>query len=362
MPNEHYRQAPSSQPGHCLPTFNKLANGSHHPMMPQQPMMGQHHWVCCAHCNAPRLEQRLFQLPGNSGLVWLSRAASEETDGVSKQIRLWNKKRQRMDFHLIALALMMSLMVGTLAQDGTNLLDSAQTNSPQASDGESISETIAKANQKIKSRLMQGDIVVDKVRNTVSCSICKWPKSGSKVNIYVRFDPTYSSSQKSLILSAMKTIEDRTCIRFSEISEASTQHLYIFSGDGCFSAIGRQTSKFAQRVSLSKYGCLTRAIIQHEILHALGFAHEHSRIDRDNHLIVLYDNIIPSEKHNFNKYETNNMYTPYDFNSVMHYHNYELSKNGKPTLLSKRNPAMRFGYATGVSYYDILRVNLYYAC
>ena len=31
--------------------------------------------------------------------------------------------------------------------------------------------------------------------------------------------------------------------------------------------------------------------VAHEILHALGFHHEHTRLDRDNHVKILVDNI-----------------------------------------------------------------------
>ncbi|KAJ0029139.1 hypothetical protein NQD34_004136, partial [Periophthalmus magnuspinnatus] len=130
----------------------------------------------------------------------------------------------------------------------------------------------------------------------------------------------------------------------------------------CWSYIGRQWWTRSQKLSLSKNGCLYTSTIQHELLHALGFAHEHSRSDRDSHVTILYDNISSNKKHNFRKYRTNNLYTPYDFNSVMQYYNYAWSKNGRPTLQSKRNPSLRFGHATQVSKYDILRVNRYYKC
>ncbi|XP_055013865.1 low choriolytic enzyme-like isoform X2 [Boleophthalmus pectinirostris] len=130
----------------------------------------------------------------------------------------------------------------------------------------------------------------------------------------------------------------------------------------CWSYIGRQRRMHKQKLSLSKKGCLNPATIQHELLHALGFAHEHTRSDRDDHVTVLYQNIISDKISNFAKHRTNNLYTPYDFNSVMQYHNYAWSKNGHPTLLSKKNPTMRFGHASGVSHYDILRVNRYYRC
>ncbi|KAJ0069876.1 hypothetical protein NL108_015416 [Boleophthalmus pectinirostris] len=163
----------------------------------------------------------------------------------------------------------------------------------------------------------------------------------------------------------MRTIESQTCIKFEEISRSwsyFTRHLYIHSGTGCWSYTGRKWWMLSQKVSLSKDGCLYTATVQHELLHALGFTHEHSRSDRDNHVTIRHENIEPNRKYNFIKQQTDNLDTPYDFDSVMQYHNYDFSINKKPTLQSKRNPRMRFGYASGVSKNDILRVNRYYEC
>lgn len=59
----------------------------------------------------------------------------------------------------------------------------------------------------------------------------------------------------------------------------------------CFSYVGRQ--KNGQVLSLKRKGCVHQSVVQHELLHALGFRHEHSRSDRDSHVQILTQNILP---------------------------------------------------------------------
>lgn len=61
--------------------------------------------------------------------------------------------------------------------------------------------------------------------------------------------------------------------------------------DRCYSYLGRQSGQ--QVVSLQRFGCVYHSTVQHELLHALGFHHEQNRSDRDKHIRILYQNIIP---------------------------------------------------------------------
>ena len=45
--------------------------------------------------------------------------------------------------------------------------------------------------------------------------------------------------------------------------------------------------------------CLREGVIIHEIFHALGFFHEHSRPDRDDYIRIDYDNLRDGLLHNF---------------------------------------------------------------
>ena len=59
----------------------------------------------------------------------------------------------------------------------------------------------------------------------------------------------------------------------------------------CWSYVGMQPElKDGQKVSLAPE-CWNKGIIQHELMHVLGFFHEHSRHDRDEHIELNTDNI-----------------------------------------------------------------------
>ena len=63
-------------------------------------------------------------------------------------------------------------------------------------------------------------------------------------------------------------------------------------------------------------------ILVHELAHALGFWHEQSRTDRDEHVKIIQANIHPLMMRNFRKYThqlTDPLGVEYDYGSIMHY-------------------------------------------
>ncbi|XP_030581711.1 high choriolytic enzyme 2-like [Archocentrus centrarchus] len=222
-------------------------------------------------------------------------------------------------------------------------------------------EIIKKVNTGSSKNLVHGDIVLSTTRNADPCTAigCKWPKIGSYVYIPVSISSVYSTQERNIIINALVTFHESTCIRFVWKTN-QVNSISFFSGDGCYSYVGRQSQ--AQLISLQRNGCLYLSTVQHEVLHALGFHHEQVRSDRDQYVSILTQNIMPGTQSNFEKKQTNNLQTSYDFNSVMHYPRTAFSRNGQPTIVAKSNPNLDFGRATQMSANDIARINRLYGC
>lgn len=119
-----------------------------------------------------------------------------------------------------------------------------------------------------------------------------------------------------------------------------------------------------QLVSIGQY-CLNHATILHEIGHTIGFWHEQSRPDRDEHVSVLLYNVHPRYLSNFlkkDKSQVDSMGVPYDYNSIMHYPKAAFPRRpGLVTLLSKEW-GIPLGNAHELSHLDVLQANKLYRC
>uniref|UniRef100_A0A3Q2DJH2 Metalloendopeptidase n=1 Tax=Cyprinodon variegatus TaxID=28743 RepID=A0A3Q2DJH2_CYPVA len=67
--------------------------------------------------------------------------------------------------------------------------------------------------------------------------------------------------------------------------------------------------------------------------------------------------------YNFQKQDTNNLNTPYDYSSIMHYGRYAFAvASGRETITPIPNPNVQIGQRQGMSSWDIRRINLLYRC
>ncbi|XP_066548851.1 astacin-like metalloendopeptidase isoform X2 [Amia ocellicauda] len=206
--------------------------------------------------------------------------------------------------------------------------------------------------------LMEGDIILEETRG--SDTLIKWPKSSDGlVRVPYILSKSYSSLNVKKITDAFADFQQYTCIRLVP-RNGEIDYIAFNPLSGCYSNVGQTGGE--QVVSLNDL-CLSvegNGTVQHELLHVLGFWHEHSRNDRDSFIDIIWSNIWLGYSFNFLTRETNSL-VPYDYGSVMHYSPLAFSMNGNPTIVPKSKSAM-IGQRTKLSRLDIQKVNLLYEC
>ncbi|KAM9441760.1 low choriolytic enzyme-like [Salvelinus alpinus] len=229
----------------------------------------------------------------------------------------------------------------------------------------SITSAILESNNGTNELLLEGDILAPRTRNAMKCFSsqysCLWKKSSDGL-VYVPYilSAVYSSLEVETIETAMKYFHGKTCIRFIP-RKKQTAYLDIQSSGGCFGTMGTVGDR--QTLSLAQFGCVQHGIIQHELLHSLGFHHEHNRSDRDQYIKINWQYIYDNAVENFQKQDTNNLNTAYDYSSVMHYDKTAYTNNyGKETISPIPDPSVAIGQRQGMSDIDVLRVNKLYQC
>ncbi|XP_072374901.1 embryonic protein UVS.2-like isoform X1 [Scyliorhinus torazame] len=190
---------------------------------------------------------------------------------------------------------------------------------------------------------------------------CLWPSSNKNILVPYTFKTNFNKAQRGILSVSMSELEALTCVRFKYRTREMT-YLEFVDGIGCWSYVGPGKQR-AQEISLQKPLCVHVGIIQHQLMHALGFYHENCRIDRDDHIEVEMANIQQESENNFKVQESNNLVTDYDYVSVMHFGRFAFSKSpGLPTIVPKPDPNVQIGQFMGLSEIDVLKINTLYQC
>ncbi|XP_028564239.2 bone morphogenetic protein 1 isoform X4 [Podarcis muralis] len=137
----------------------------------------------------------------------------------------------------------------------------------------------------------------------------------------------FSGSQRAVFRQAMRHWEKHTCVTFLERNDEDSYIVFTFRPCGCCSYVGRRGGG-PQAISIGK-NCDKFGIVVHELGHVIGFWHEHTRPDRDEHVSIIRENIQPGQEYNFLKMEyeeVESLGETYDFDSIMHYARNTFSK------------------------------------
>ncbi|XP_056323116.1 bone morphogenetic protein 1b isoform X1 [Danio aesculapii] len=177
----------------------------------------------------------------------------------------------------------------------------------------------------------------------------------------------FSGSQRAIFKQAMRHWEKHTCVTFVERSVEESYIVFTLRPCGCCSFVGRRGGG-PQAISIGK-NCDKFGIVVHELGHVIGFWHEHTRPDRDEHVDIFRENIQPGQEYNFIKMEPDDVDSlgeVYDFDSIMHYARNTFSRGiYLDTMLPKydvdgvRPP---IGQRTRLSKGDIAQARKLYRC
>ena len=126
---------------------------------------------------------------------------------------------------------------------------------------------------------------------------------------------------------AIQILQEQTHLRFV-VRSHQNDYMRFVHGEACSSPYGRHGGR--QDVKLNKHTCDTSDPVVHEIAHAIGMRHEHSRRDRDRFVNVHWENIEDGKQHWFEKHGTSegSEHGLYDFSSVMHYQGCAFGREG----------------------------------
>ncbi|XP_039180224.1 astacin-like metalloendopeptidase [Crotalus tigris] len=208
--------------------------------------------------------------------------------------------------------------------------------------------------------LLEGDIIKLSPFKSFSSASPRWPKRKGIVRIPYIVSYKYDQHSVQIIKEAFEDFEKFTCIQFVPYSY-QRDFVSIVPLSGCFSSAGRIGGM--QVLSLAP-DCLRRGkgVALHELMHVLGFWHEHSRADRDKYINISWNEILTGFEINFIKNWNTNMLDNYDYSSIMHYGRNAFSMTGLPTIIPLSGPPAFLGQRWNLSVSDIAKVNKLYKC
>lgn len=165
-----------------------------------------------------------------------------------------------------------------------------------------------------------GDVLLGKLQEEVTEGYTTIPAIGYWPNPVIPYHIQPSVVHPERILKALAYLSEKTVLEFVPLDDGQVDAIvFEVTEENCFSYVGRVGG--AQPVYVSPK-CDWHHVV-HEVLHAIGLVHEHSRPDRDQFISIQWQNI-PQPYHS--QFEVLPEFLsrpwlsyPYDSASLMHY-------------------------------------------
>lgn len=158
-----------------------------------------------------------------------------------------------------------------------------------------------------------------------------------EVNCPYVISSSFTTTERQFIVNAINTWNSNSSVTGITLKQRTNEKDYVefVYGTTNSSNVGRKGGR--QTITLISNG-FSAGTAMHEIGHAFGLLHEHSKENRDKHINVISQNILDGKAHNFTRQATNcAQFDTFDYGSVMMYSSDTFSKNGAPTLRRKDN-------------------------
>lgn len=208
--------------------------------------------------------------------------------------------------------------------------------------------------------VFQGDMVLTENQlnfgSSKGAGLTEWITRWSNNTVYYTINKSFLDS--SIIYDAFINYQEETFLRFVRRTNQPNYIEFIENTNpevGGYSNVGMIGGRQVIAITSSSRA----GVVVHEIGHAIGLIHEHSRSDRDQFIKINFDNIIPKYKTVFSKLSEVYKTSSFDFSSIMMYPFHAFGINGSTTI-TKIDGSTYTIQLEGLAPGDIEIVNLMY--